>query len=136
MEVLMGKQYILNGTALVAGIAATLWSRLFTGGTLEWVVFGIGAAVALAGVVGLKVASTARTEAGFSLLGLVGAWSAFAALVFSGTTLGWLAFADAIATIVVAGAALVAHELTTERVVHTLEVREQDTAAAEFRTAA
>ncbi len=132
----MGKQYILNGTALVASGAGIIWSRLFTGGALEWVVFGLSAAIALAGVVGLKVSGTIRSEAGFSLLGLIGAWSAFVALVYGGATLGWLAFADAIAAALVAGAALVAHELTTERVVHTLEVREQDAAHTEYRQVA
>ncbi|MEP9384018.1 hypothetical protein [Nocardioides sp. KR10-350] len=53
---------------------------------------------------------------------------------FTGATLGWLAFADAIAMAVLAAGALVLHELTTERVVHTLEVKEQE--APEYRSVA
>jgi hypothetical protein len=124
MEVLMGKQFILNGFALVASIVAIVWSRIFTGAALEWVVFGIGAAVAVTAVAGLKLATDHRTETGFGVLGLVAAWTAVAALVFGGAVAGWLAFADAIAMAVIAGAALALHEISTVRVVHTLEVRE------------
>lgn len=130
----MSKQYILNGAAFLASIVAITWSRLFTGAALEWVIFGIGAAVALAGVAGLKIAETRRVGAEFGVLGLVGAWAAVAALVFTGATLGWIAFGSAIAMAAVAGVGLVLHELSTERVVHTLEVREQE--GVEIRTAA
>jgi membrane protein YdbS with pleckstrin-like domain len=133
MEVLMGKQYILNGTAFLASIVAIVWSRIYTGGSLEWVTFGLAAAIAVAGVAGLKVAQTRRNEVAFGVLGLIGAWTAVAALVFAGATLGWLAFAGGVAVALVAAGGLIVHELTTERVVHTLEVREQD---AELRTAA
>ncbi len=46
-----------------------------------------------------------------------------AALVFSGTALTWLVFADALGLVLAALADLTAHELTTERVVHQLDVR-------------
>jgi hypothetical protein len=45
--------------------------------------------------------------------------------VFSGSLLGWLVFADALALVAVALADLTAHEVSTERVVHTLDVRER-----------
>ena len=44
------------------------------------------------------------------------------ALIFTGTTLTWLVLADAIALAAVALADLTAHEVTTENVVHRLEV--------------
>lgn len=130
----MGKQYILNGTALVASVVGIVWSRLFTGNALEWVIFGLSAGIGLLGVAGLKISHIRRAEAGFGLLALVGAWSAVAALVFTGATLGWLAFAGAVASAVVAAAALVLHEMSTERVVHTLEV--QDSTHTEYRQVA
>jgi hypothetical protein len=55
---------------------------------------------------------------------LVGLWSLFAALVFSGSALTWLVFADAIAVGVLGLADLAMHEATTERIVHQLEVRD------------
>lgn len=122
----MGKKYLINGFALVASVVAIVWSRVFTGGALEWVAFGIAAAIAVASVAGIRLADKRFELAGFTTLGLVAGWSAVAALVFTGATLGWLVFADAIATAVIAAGALVQHEMTTERVVHTLEVREQE----------
>jgi len=132
----MGKKYLINGLALTASVVAIVWSRVFTGNTLAWVAFGIAAAIAAASVVGIRLANERFELAGFTALGLVAAWSAVAALVFTGATLGWLTFADAIATAVLAAGALVRHELTTERVVHTLEVREPVNEGAEYRSVA
>jgi hypothetical protein len=43
-------------------------------------------------------------------------------LVFAPTTVLWLSFASAIALVALALSGLTAHELTTERVVHSFEV--------------
>ena len=77
----------------------------------------------------LAVASAATAKktslrVGHGLLGLVALWSLVAALAFSGTALTWLVFADAIAVGVLALADLAVHEATTERIVHSLEVRD------------
>lgn len=61
---------------------------------------------------------------GHGLLAIVGLWSLIAALIFSGTVLTWLVLADAIALGVLALADLAVHEVTTESVVHRLEVTE------------
>jgi len=58
----------------------------------------------------------------------VGLWSLISALVYSGTALTWLVFANGIAIAVIALADLTAHEVTTENVVHRLVVT--DAAAA------
>jgi len=87
----------------------------------------------LAGVSAVLVPTLAR-KIGHGVIGLAAAWSIIAALVFSGTALTWLVFADAILVGVLALADLTAHEATTENVVHQLEVL--DGAAAEKRLAA
>ena len=56
------------------------------------------------------------------MVGLVALWSLIAALIFTGSVLTWLVLADAIALGVVALADLAAHEVSTENVVHRLEV--------------
>ena len=56
------------------------------------------------------------------MVGLVALWSLIAALIFTGSLLTWLVLADAIALGVVALADLAAHEVSTENVVHRLEV--------------
>ena len=57
------------------------------------------------------------------MLALVALWSLIAALVFSGNSLMWLVFADALGLAAVALADLTAHEVGAEHVVHSLEVR-------------
>ena len=121
----MSKKYLINGLALIAAVVGIVWSRVFTGAALEWVAFGLAAATAVASVVGIRLASERFELAGFTALGTVAAWAAVAALVFTGATLGWLVFADEIALAAIAAGSLVLHELTTEKVVHTLEIREQ-----------
>ncbi len=76
-------------------------------------------------MVGLTIATMRRHLVGYGALSAVAAWSAVAALIFTGTTLGWLVFADAVVLAIIALSALAVHEFTTERVVHTLEVREE-----------
>ncbi len=121
----MSSRYILNTLSLIAGAFLVVASRVFTGGPLEWIGFGVSAAVLFAAVAGLTIATLQRHVVGFGALALVAAWSAVVALVFSGTTLGWLVLADGVAIGAVALGALLVHEFTTERVVHTLEVREE-----------
>lgn len=121
----MSNRYILNTLSLVAGAALLVASRVFTGNRLEWVGFGVSAVVLIGAVTGLTIATRQRHVLGFGVLAAAAAWSAAAALIFTGTTLAWLVFADALAIALIALAALVVHEFTTERVVHTLEVRQE-----------
>ena len=121
----MSTRYSLDTFALVAGGFVAVISRTFGSGTLEWTAFGVSAAVALAGVLGLTLNGLGRGSAANGALTLVGLWSLVAALVFSGSTLTWLVFADALAVAAIALADLTVHEVTTERVVHTLDVRSE-----------
>jgi peptidoglycan/LPS O-acetylase OafA/YrhL len=125
----MNNRYLVNTGALAAGAFLVVASRVFTDRPLEWITFGVSAGVTAAAVAALALFSRQRRHlAGFGALAVVAAWSAVAALIFTGTTLAWLAFADSIAIAVVALVALMVHEVTTERVVHTLEVRQPATA--------
>jgi hypothetical protein len=128
----MNKRYILSSSALVASVFLLAASRVFTGTSLEWTAFGTSAGIGLIGAVGIGLARERKHLAGFGTLTAAAAWSAVAALVFSGTTLAWLVLADAIALAVITYGVLTIHEVTTERVVHTLEVRdaERDYASA------
>jgi hypothetical protein len=121
----MSTRYILNTLSLVAGAFLVVASRVFTGGTLEWLGFGVSAGVLLFGIIGLTLGEQRRHLLGYGVLSAVAGWSAVAALVFTGTTLGWLVFADAIAVAAIALGASAIHEVSTERVVHTLDIREE-----------
>jgi hypothetical protein len=120
----MGSRFGLNLFAVLAAGFLAVVSRTFGQTPLEWTAFGLSAAVVVAAVAGLVLAARGRGSAGYATLAVVGGWSLVAALVFTGSALSWLVFADALAVGVVALAGLTAHEVTTERVVHTLDVRQ------------
>jgi uncharacterized membrane protein HdeD (DUF308 family) len=92
--------------------------------TAGWTAFGVSAVVTVLAAASAAPAKEGYRRLGHGLLGLVALWSVVAALSFSGTVLTWLVFADAIAVGVLALADLAAHEATTERIVHSLEVRD------------
>ena len=58
---------------------------------------------------------------------VLGAWTIVARLVFAPVTALWLGFASATAFVALGLLGLTAHELTTERVVHSLEVGQERT---------
>ncbi|KAA9149561.1 hypothetical protein FPZ12_043000 [Amycolatopsis acidicola] len=86
-----------------------------------WVAFGVFTGLAVLGALGAVLAGRLSARIGHGVLGLVGLWSLIAALVFTSPA---LLFADALAVVLVALVDLTVHELSTERVVHQLEVRE------------
>src|SRR5712675_3624571 len=86
--------------------------------------FALGVSTGLVVVAAASMATARRTgqRIGHGVVGLVALWSLIAALIFTGNVLAWLVLADAIALGVVALADLTAHEVSTENVVHRLEV--------------
>lgn len=69
-----------------------------------------------------------------ALCALIGAWTIVAMNLFSTLTEKWLAFASGVGILSVAVVALTRHDLSVERVVHSLEVTER-TPARERRSA-
>ena len=120
----LSSRFLLDSLFVVAGAFLTVASMAWASGTAGWTAFGVSA-----GVTVLAAASAARTQktsqrVGHGLLSVVALWSLIAAVAFSGTALTWLVFADAIAVGVLALVDLAVHEATTERIVHSLEVRD------------
>jgi hypothetical protein len=121
----MSLKYVINLLLALAGGFLVVASRTFAANTAGWLGLGIGIfAVVLAGV-GAAAAGLRLRSAGYAVTALVGVWTIVSSRVFSGSLLGWLVFADALALVAVALADLTAHEVSTERVVHTLDVRER-----------
>jgi hypothetical protein len=87
-----------------------------------WIAFGVSAGLAVLALAAAVLTRRTSQRIGHAVVGLVALWSLVAALVFSGTVLTWLVFADAIALGVAALADLTAHEIAEENVVHRLEV--------------
>jgi hypothetical protein len=94
----------------------------FSATVAGWLAFGVSAGLLLLAGASVGTARRAGQRIGHGLVGLAALWSLIAALIFTGPALTWLVLADAIALGVLALADLAAHEVSTENVVHRLEV--------------
>jgi len=120
----LSSRFLLDSLFVVAGAFLTVASMAWAAGTAGWTAFGVSVGVTVLAVASAAMTRKTSPRVGHGLIGLVALWSLIAAVAFSGTTLTWLVFADAIAVGVLALADLAAHEATTERIVHQLEVRD------------
>jgi len=120
----LSSRFLLDSLFVVAGAFLTVASMAWAASTAGWTAFGVSTGITVLAAASAALAQKNSRKLGHGLLGLVALWSLVAALAFSGTLLTWLVFADAIAVGVFALADLAAHEATTERIVHQLEVRD------------
>jgi hypothetical protein len=120
----LSSRFLFDSLFVVAGAFGTVASMAWSSGTAGWTAFGVSAGVTVLATASAAMSRTTSRRLGHGLLGLVALWSLVAAVSFSGTALTWLVFADAIAVGVLALADLAVHEATTERIVHSLEVRQ------------
>ena len=120
----LSTRYGVDVLGIVAGGFLAVAAVAFSAPVAGWVGFGVFTGLTVLGAAGAIYASRTSARIGHSVLGLVSAWALIAALVFSGTALTALVFVDALAVALVALVDLTAHELTTERVVHQLEVHQ------------
>jgi hypothetical protein len=119
----LSPRFALNTIAVIAGAFLAVVAMAFSASVAGWIGFGVFTGVAVLGIAGAVFARKAAAKAGHGLLAAVALWSLIASLIFSGTVLTWLVFAGAAGIVAVALCDLAAHELRTERVVHSLEVR-------------
>jgi hypothetical protein len=120
----LSPRFALDILFVVGGAFLAVVAMAFTASVAGWIAFGVSAGLTVLAFGSVAVARATGQRIGHSILGLVALWSLVAALVFSGTALTWLVFADAIALGVLALADLTAHEVTTESVVHRLVITE------------
>ena len=123
----LSSRFLLDSLFVVAGAFLTVASMAWAAGTAGWTAFGVSVGITVLAAASAAVGKKTSHRVGHGLLALVGLWSLVAALAFSGAALTWLVFADAIAVGLLALADLTAHEATTERIVHQLEVRDPAT---------
>lgn len=118
----MSIRYLFNTVLTLAAGFLVVATQAFAPGTIVWLGFGIGigATVLSAGIITRRVGLAQRLFGVAALL--IGAWLIVESLVFAPATVLWLSFASAIALVALALSGLAAHELTTERVVHSFEV--------------
>lgn len=108
------------GIALVAGFIVVA-TQAFATGTVMWLAFAAGVLFTLGGLAMLPPPGRMhRTIAAATCV--LGGLIVIEALLSSGSTTIWFSFAGALGILALAIAGLTAHELSTERVVHSLEV--------------
>jgi hypothetical protein len=118
----MSSRFISNVVLGLAGVIVVVASQAFASGVTGWVMFGVSlGALALLPLVQLDRARGGVQGALDLATGSIALWSAVASVVFTGGTLTWLSFGEAIGFACLALLGLVAHELKTERVVHSFE---------------
>ncbi len=109
----------------------------FSAATATWLGFAVSIALVL---FGLAMALSGAGEVGIGerivvaalglLMCVIASWTIIASLVFAPSTARWLIFASACAYVALSVASLVIREVTTERVVHHLEVLQQEPVGA------
>jgi hypothetical protein len=107
---------------VVAGGFLAVAAVAFAAPAAGWVGFGVFTALTLLGGAGAVLANRRAARIGHGVLGLVSLWALIAALLFTGPALTALVFADALAVALIGLVDLTVHELSTERVVHQLDV--------------
>jgi hypothetical protein len=125
----LSARFMLDSLYVVAGAFLTVAAMAWSAGTAGWTAFGVSVGVTVVAAASAALAKKTSHRFGHGLIALVALWSLVAALAFSGPALTWLVFADALALGILGLADLGAHEATTERIVHQLEVRDLSHAA-------
>lgn len=111
-----------------AGAFIIVATRAFDDNTARWLGFTVG--IGATGIAAMQLAFAVLRQRGEMLIApaiaiAIGAWNTVATSgVFSDHAGKWLAFADAAGWVALAFVALLLHEIRTERVVHSLELRE------------
>jgi hypothetical protein len=113
--------------AMVAGFLVVA-TQAFAPAAVAWISFGIAVAITVTGL-SMIASRMAVQRVVAALTALIGGWTIVASLVFAPATVVWLAFASALAVVGLGLIGLTAHELSTERVVHSLEVEREPIAA-------
>ena len=118
----LSSRFVTDIALMTGGAFLVAAALAFSPPVAGWLGFAVSTGFAVLAMASLAVARSTGWRIGHGLAGLIALWSLSAALIFTGTTLTWLVLADAIALAAVALADLTAHEVTTENVVHRLEV--------------
>jgi hypothetical protein len=120
----MSTRYLSNLLLLVAAGFLVVVTQAFAPVAVAWITFGVAIGFTAIGV-GMLAHRAALQRVVAGLVSVIGTWTIIASLVFAPTTVLWLGFASALAVVGLSLIGLTAHELTTERVVHSLEVRRE-----------
>ena len=120
----MKPRFVTNMLLAFAGALVAVASQAFSPATAGWVAFGVGITILLG--LGLSQLDRRRGLVQHALDGLatiLGIWMVVASVVFTGAVLSWLTLGEALGFVLFAVVGLVAHELSQEGVVISLDIR-------------
>lgn len=134
----MSSRYLSNMVLALLGGFLIVTSQAIALSTFSWLMLGVGIATLVITAPAVATGSRGHTQRILDyVFSLLAAWTIIASAVFAGTALMWLGFASGVGLVVLAVAGLTLHELSTERVVHSLELhgstREHDPELAGMR---
>lgn len=126
----MSQRFISNVALAVAGAVVVVASQAFSASVTGWLLFGIS----LGALTLLAVVQRDRARGGLQrrldlAIGALALWSVVASVVYNGATLTWMSVASGLGYVALGVGGLVAHEVQTERVVHSLEAVPTDARA-------
>ncbi|HUE28855.1 MAG TPA: hypothetical protein VMP89_18925 [Solirubrobacteraceae bacterium] len=122
----MSIRYLTNLALAIAAGFLVVATQAFTAPTASALTFAIASGATILGVYMLVSRSTIAQRVVGGLVSVLGAWTIVASLVFVPATAVTLGFASALAFVALGVIGLTANELTTERVVHSLDVEQSE----------
>jgi hypothetical protein len=124
----MSTRYLSNLALTVAAGFLVVATQAFTLGTVTSLTFALSIGFLVISLFMLIADRTLVQRAIGGLGAVISAWTIVASLIFAQTTVQTLGFAAALAMVGLGLIGLTVHELTTERVVHSLEVEREPAA--------
>jgi hypothetical protein len=119
----MSPRYLTNMALALLGGFLIVTSQAFAVATFSWIMLGVGIATLVITAPAIAIRSRGPAQRGLDyVFSLLGAWTIIASQVFTGATVTWLGFASGVTLVALGVAGLSAHELSTERVVHSFEL--------------
>jgi hypothetical protein len=125
----MDIRYLSNLTLALAAGFLVVATQAFSPPVAAALVFAIAIGATVLSLATIAAPTTRVQRVISGVAAVIGIWTIVASLVFFPTTVVWLGFASALALVALAVIGLTAHELTTERVVHSLEVEREPVVA-------
>lgn len=118
----MRSRFLSNMALMLIGAFLVVVSQTWAPAVFMWLMFAGGIAAILLAASSLVPGRGAAQRGLDGTLVVLGAWTIIASLIFAGSTITWLGFASACAFVGLAVIGLCLHEVSTERVVHSLDV--------------
>src|SRR5260370_41720565 len=105
----LSSRFALDNLFVIGGAFLAVAAMAFSASVAGWTGFGVFTGITVLAAVSAALTRRTGRKAGHGLVALAGLWSLISSLVYSGSALTWLVFANGIAIAVVALADLTPH---------------------------